>query len=620
MQPVQLLLRKASAQVGIWAAAEAARAYPSCPSLRGRIDPALRHFRALSNATGLLSSRSSPEGPQPPTACSTSGWPALLATFRYVHCSTAPLAGGSDGADTAAAAAAVRRLAAARRRRERLTEPGPHRLSGADTTSGYDNSGAVESQQQPSGVVPATTTAVTPAEGPASEAQLVAALDHPALIVTRPIEWGTVIFGYEQANKYTVYDEKGTLVALVAEDFGGFGKEIGRQLLRTRRSFTATVLSADGSQVLFRLRRPAYLISSTMFVEDGAGRPVGEIQQRWHLLKRNYDLYLDKSQFAAISGNFLAWEFELKDGQGGALALVDRNFQGFAREIFTDAGKYVIHFGYQGQQLEQHQQALLQHQQQQQQQQLQQQQQAAGAAGAAPTAPAAAATPPPSPPPPPSPGATVVAGTPLPAAAEVPAAASPSVTPMAMARTDVAVIPVASGNQLVVARPLELSERMVALACAITIDYDYFSQHSHSGGGLVPPLVVMPGGGVEGGVGTGESQGGASEGPGPAGAAGAAAGTAAGDVPLGGGAAAGGFGGAGPASPPGATGGGEMGGGFGGYGGDGFDTGKSWGQPGSGDGEMKWDLGGSDDGGGGEEGGGVTGLLRTLWGLFGGDD
>ncbi len=52
-----------------------------------------------------------------------------------------------------------------------------------------------------------------------------------------------------QAQRYTVYDETGTLVALVAEDFGGLGKEVGRQLLRSRRSFTATVFSADGEQL-----------------------------------------------------------------------------------------------------------------------------------------------------------------------------------------------------------------------------------------------------------------------------------------------------------------------------------------------------------------------------------
>ena len=36
-----------------------------------------------------------------------------------------------------------------------------------------------------------------------------------------------------------------------------------------------------------------------------------------------------------------------------------------------------------------------------------------------------------------------------------------------------------------VVRPLQLDERMIALAAAISIDFDYFSQHSH-GPGSVP--------------------------------------------------------------------------------------------------------------------------------------
>ncbi len=77
--------------------------------------------------------------------------------------------------------------------------------------------------------------------------------------------------------------------------------------------------------------------------------------------------------------------------------------QGLAKELFTDAGKYVVHFGSPAtaeQQLEQ-------------QQQQQQAQQA------------------------------------LPATPGQPAGALPPVTPMALARTDVAIIPTASGSQLV---------------------------------------------------------------------------------------------------------------------------------------------------------------------------
>ena len=64
----------------------------------------------------------------------------------------------------------------------------------------------------------------------------------------------------------------GNLVALLAEDSGSIGTAVGRQLLRTRRPFTATVFSPDG-QVIFPLRRPFYLINSSIFIEVcGGGR------------------------------------------------------------------------------------------------------------------------------------------------------------------------------------------------------------------------------------------------------------------------------------------------------------------------------------------------------------
>lgn len=76
-----------------------------------------------------------------------------------------------------------------------------------------------------------------------------------------------------------------------------------------------------GEQVIFRVRRPMYLINSTIIVEDGEGNAIGEVKQRWHPWKRKYDLYFGRRQFADIEGNFLAWEFVLKDESGGEPAL-----------------------------------------------------------------------------------------------------------------------------------------------------------------------------------------------------------------------------------------------------------------------------------------------------------
>ena len=72
-----------------------------------------------------------------------------------------------------------------------------------------------------------------------------------------------------------------------------------------------------GSQIIFRVRRPFYFINSSIYVEDGEGSTIGEVQQRWHLWQRNYDLYIDRKQYATINSGLWAWEFLLKDRDGG---------------------------------------------------------------------------------------------------------------------------------------------------------------------------------------------------------------------------------------------------------------------------------------------------------------
>jgi hypothetical protein len=81
-------------------------------------------------------------------------------------------------------------------------------------------------------------------------------------------------------------------------------------------------------------------IESTLAVEDEAGTVVGEVLNRFHLLKRNYDLFLNQAQFGTIQGGFLAWDFQLTEPRGGPpLARIDRNFSGWGKELFTDAGQ-----------------------------------------------------------------------------------------------------------------------------------------------------------------------------------------------------------------------------------------------------------------------------------------
>jgi hypothetical protein len=96
-----------------------------------------------------------------------------------------------------------------------------------------------------------------------------------------------------------------------------------------------------GSQILFRVRRPFYFVNSHMNIEEPTGQVIGEVHQRWHPLRRNYDLFLGKRQVAFISGQFLAWQFVLQDENGGMPAL--RLWSRF-QDFFLSFG-YPLHAG-----------------------------------------------------------------------------------------------------------------------------------------------------------------------------------------------------------------------------------------------------------------------------------
>lgn len=127
---------------------------------------------------------------------------------------------------------------------------------------------------------------------------------------------------------------------------------IVRQILLTRRSFNADILDSKG-QVVLKIRRPIkWFLNSEIRVYNAKDELLGEVKQVWHLWRRQYELFIGyivirlnhrKTQFAEIDTGFLGWDFHLVDEKGHHLASVNREFGGFAREIFTDTGSYAVH-------------------------------------------------------------------------------------------------------------------------------------------------------------------------------------------------------------------------------------------------------------------------------------
>jgi hypothetical protein len=113
-------------------------------------------------------------------------------------------------------------------------------------------------------------------------------------------------------------------------------------------------------------------------------RVIGEAQQQWAPLRRKYNLFTyhhspnqatemgtqkipleqtglsnaqqmqiahtaegyrdfgEFSQFAYVDEPFLSWDFSLRSADSRLIGSVNRDFVGFAREIFTDTGVYAL--------------------------------------------------------------------------------------------------------------------------------------------------------------------------------------------------------------------------------------------------------------------------------------
>ncbi|KAI2476562.1 Scramblase family protein [Pyrenophora tritici-repentis] len=164
-------------------------------------------------------------------------------------------------------------------------------------------------------------------------------LDNSSLVVQRQLEMMNVLMGFEQANRYVIMDPHGNHIGYLAEQDHGLGNAMARQMFKTHRSFTTHVFDRDEKEIL-RFHRPFSWINSRIRVYDAVGqdgsaytsstslqgtsvasianqtstnvstlplqdmRIIGAAEQEWAPLRRKYNLFLARSleESAAVIG------------------------------------------------------------------------------------------------------------------------------------------------------------------------------------------------------------------------------------------------------------------------------------------------------------------------------
>ncbi|WP_224248563.1 phospholipid scramblase-related protein [Hyalangium gracile] len=168
---------------------------------------------------------------------------------------------------------------------------------------------------------------------------------HSALRVQQKKEWGEILTGFETRNKYQVVGEDGQPVFFAGEVEGGLGALLTRLFLKANRPFTMELKTPDGATLL-RLKRPWRWWFAHLDVEDGSGRPLGAIQQRFAFFERLYEVHGPSGEvLATLRGPFFKpWTFNIEE-QGREVGKIQKKWSGFGKEMFTDADSFGVTFG-----------------------------------------------------------------------------------------------------------------------------------------------------------------------------------------------------------------------------------------------------------------------------------
>ncbi len=163
-------------------------------------------------------------------------------------------------------------------------------------------------------------------------------MNEPVLVVNQKAKL------IELNNEYAVYDQLGNQLGAVRQVGQSALKKAVRLLSSYDQYLTHKLQVVDmAGNVLLALTRPAKLMKSRVIVEDGAGRPVGEIVQQNVFGKIRFAMESGGVAYGSINAeNWRAWNFSIRDAQDNEVARITKTWEGLAKTMFTTADNYVV--------------------------------------------------------------------------------------------------------------------------------------------------------------------------------------------------------------------------------------------------------------------------------------
>ena len=173
--------------------------------------------------------------------------------------------------------------------------------------------------------------------------------DAEFFFIKQRADWAESFTGIEEANQYTVYDERNQEQFKVIEYKGGCTECITRQCLKDKRPFTLFV-THQGKRWLKIVRKYSCCLQEIRVYEDDDRAPtdviddkavLGSVVQKWTLFSRSFYVLDDSGAVLLEISTNLCNPYNFRIFHNGAeVGEIKKEWSGFGQELLTDADNF----------------------------------------------------------------------------------------------------------------------------------------------------------------------------------------------------------------------------------------------------------------------------------------
>jgi uncharacterized protein YxjI len=148
---------------------------------------------------------------------------------------------------------------------------------------------------------------------------------------------------FKAANHYDIFDlETQELLMECREPGLGMFTKLFRFTKYKAMTPFDIIISANGTP-LVNVKRGITLFRSVVSVFGETGEQVGTLRKIFKLFKPSFEiLSISGEKLGVLEGNFVGWDFTVKNNTGEVLATISKKWAGVGKELFTTADNYAI--------------------------------------------------------------------------------------------------------------------------------------------------------------------------------------------------------------------------------------------------------------------------------------